>query len=266
MQIIPDELVERAAKGLVSYDEINEILEKLKVAKIDGRPRGGTRNPRDGSGSPLDQVHAYSLNQQEQKRSQQPERRGRRNDQSDSETPRTRPRSQSPERKLGFYKAFVDSLNGNLTRYASIAETVQGITKKELNGEAIFAEDAEGRLIIPLKFVPGNRSNRLSPALHGKLPEKAFCGFQVLRDICFGGATDRSGNRELTQYGQKYKDEHNSNWCIANQTVEARKEGNSGKKKGRGGSQHSRANASLAETALDDDDVPLLTSASVRFN
>ena len=80
MQIIPDELVERAAKGLVSYDEINEILEKLKVAKIDGRPRGGTRNPRDGSGSPLDQVHAYSLNQQEQKRSQQPERRGRRND------------------------------------------------------------------------------------------------------------------------------------------------------------------------------------------
>ena len=267
MQIIPDELVERAAQGQVSVDEINEILEKLKTAKIDGRPKG-TRSSREGNGSPLDQTHGHLSFQQKNK---PPQQRGRGSDRSDPENQKTRGQSKSPERKLGFYKYFVDSLGGQLHRYPSIATSVQELAKKELKGEAIFVEDDHGQVIIPLKFTPGNKSDRLCPALHGKLPEKAFCGFQVLRDICFGGAVDRSGKRALTQYGQKYKEEHCPDWHV-NRVVEQRKESNGGDKKdrahgGRGGGNHARANASVAASVLDDDDeeAPPLMNALVRF-
>ena len=252
MQIIPDELVEKAAQGVVSVDEINEALEKLKTAKIDGHSKGA-RSSREG-GAPLDQTHGHLSIQQ--KRQQQQSQRGRGADSENSKGRVGGARSDSPERKLGFYKAFVDSLNGNLARYPSIAEVVQVITKKELKGEAIFVEDDHGKLVIPLKFTPGNKSDRLCPALHGKLPEKAFCGFQVLRDICFGGAVDRSGKRELTQYGQKYKEEHCSEWQCQRLI----------KSKRTNGSQNSRANASVGALVLaDDTDAPPLANASGRF-
>jgi len=265
MQIIPDELIERAAQGLVSADEINEILEKLKTAKIDGRPKG-TRSSREENGSPLDQTHGHLSFQQKNKPSQQ---RGRGSDRSDTETQKTRGQSKSPERKLGFYKNYVESLGGQLTRYPSIATSIQEIVKKELNGETIFAEDDQGRVITPLKFSQGNRIDRLRPGLHGKLPEKAFAGYQVLRDIYFGGVKARdSEQRSLTHQGEAYKAECDSKWHvnhIAESSPRRSKTNNSASKTGRGGGQNARANAAAVLEDEDDEEAPPLMNALVRF-
>jgi len=259
MQIIPDELVEKAARGAVSVDEINETLEKLKTAKIDGHPKGA-RSSREGA--PLDQTHGH-LSIQQRKQQQQQQQRGRG---ADSENSKGRARSSSPERKLGFYKAFVDSLSGNLTRYSSIAEVIQGITKNELHGETIFAEDDQGRIVIPLKFSQGNRIERLRPALHGKLPEKAFAGYQVLKDIYFGGVlVHNSDQRTLTQQGEMYKKEYDSNWRV-NKIVASTSAPKPAHRKS--GGQNARANASVGAALIADDDStpPPLRNANVRFD
>ena len=267
MQIIPDELIERAAQGNVSADEINEILEKLKAAKIDGRPPKSARNSREVNGSPLDQTHGH-LSLQERKQQQ---RRGRG---AESDNPNGRARSNSPDRKLGFYKSHVESLQGNLARYPSIAEVIQRITKSELKGATIFVEDDQGNVVIPLKFTTGNRSDKLGPALNGKLSEKAFAGFQLLRDICFGGVPDGKGNRLLTPTGEKYRIECNSTWRTNRLTESNPNSSNSGQRThkggrggGGGGGHNARANASVGASVLaDDDDTPPLRNANGRFD
>ena len=266
MQIIPDELVERAAQGAVTVDEINETLEKLKTAKIDGHPKGA-RSSREGA--PLDQTHGH-LSIQQRKQQQQQQQQQQRGRGADSENSKGRARSSSPERKLGFYKTFVESLNGNMARYPSIAEIVQRDIKKELGGAGMFVEDDQGHLIIPLKFTTGNRSDKLGPALNGKLTEKAFTGFQLLRDICFGGVPDGKGNRQLTPTGEKYRMECNSNWRI-NRIAEANSTNSNGQKVQRGGrgsgSGNARANASVGAALLEDDDnPPPLRNANGRFD
>jgi hypothetical protein len=267
MQIIPDELVEKAAQGAVSVDEINEALEKLKTAQIDGHSKGA-RNSREGNGSPLDQTHGH-LSLQERKQQQ---RRGRG---AESDNPNGRARSNSPDRKLGFYKSHVESLQGNLARYPSIAEVIQRTTKSELKGATIFVEDDQGNLVIPLKFTTGNRSDKLGPSLNGKLSEKAFAGFQLLRDICFGGVPDGKGNRLLTPTGEKYRAECNSNWRT-NRIIESNpNSSNSGQRthkggRGGGGGHNARANTSigasvLADDHVDNDGTPPLRNANGRF-
>ncbi len=88
---------------------------------------------------------------------------------------------------------------------------IQRITKSEQKGATIFVEDDQGNIVIPLKFTTGNRSDKLGPVLNGKLSEEAFAGFQLPRDICFGGVPDGNGNRLLTHTGEKYRTECNSN-------------------------------------------------------
>ena len=260
MQIIPDELVEKAAQGAVSVDEINEALEKLKTAKIDGHSKGA-RNSREGNGSPLDQTHGH-LSLQERKQQQ---RRGRG---AEPENSKGRARSNSPERKLGFYKSFVESLQGNLARYPSIAEVIQRITKTELKGETIFAEDDQGHVVIPLKFSHGNRIERLRPGLHGKLPEKAFVGYQVLKDIFFGGIpVPNSDQRTLTQQGEMYKKDFDPTWRV-NKVVIPTSTAKPAQRKH--GGQHARANTSigasvLADDHVDNDGTPPLRNANGRF-
>jgi hypothetical protein len=119
-------------------------------------------------------------------------------------------------------------------------------------------EDDQGKVAIPLKFSQGNRSDRLRPSLHGKLPERAFVGFQVLRDICFGGAqVHNSSQRVLTPQGEMYRTECDTSWGtnrVAEPTDDRRK-----KKKGTAGSDSSRANASVTETVIENEGVPPLT-------
>jgi len=266
MQFVTDELLIRAGNGMVTIEEVEDVLAKLKAAGFDGRPPKVNRGTANGIGSPLDQVHGHFSNQQLAKKQQQqkqqqvpPPGRGRAQ-QTNSETQKVR--SNSPERKLGIYKKFVVSMEGKLANYPKIADAIQEIVKKELNDETIFVEDDQGHVIIPLKFSQGNRSDRLRPSLHGKLPERAFVGFQVLRDIYFGGAlAHNSSQRVLTPQGEMYKAEHDTSWRT-NLIAEAPEKKRAKKKNAAG--DDSRANACV--TVLEDDkEVPALTGALTRF-
>jgi hypothetical protein len=262
IQFITDDMLLRAGNGFVTQEEVEDVLAKLKDAGFEGRPPKVNRGIGNGNGTPLDQIHGHYSNQQSAKKQQKqqeqqqvPPARGRAQ-QTDHESQKAR--FNSPERKLGIYKKFVASMEGNLANYTKVANLVQEIVKKELKGETIFVEDDQGKVAIPLKFSQGNRSDRLRPSLHGKLPERAFVGFQVLRDICFGGAqVHNSSQRVLTPQGEMYRTECDTSWGtnrVAEPTDDRRK-----KKKGTAGSDSSRANASVTETVIENEGVPALT-------
>ena len=283
IQFVTDEVLIRAANGLVTQDEVEDILAKLKHAGFDGRPSKVNSNRSNGSGNvtPNDQMHANYSSQERLNRQQQqpPPGRGRapQNVSDDSK----KLRSKSPERKLGIYKKFVSMMDGKLANYAVVAQEVHDEVKASMDGESFFLADERGKLLIPLKFTQGNKSDRLSSIFNFNLPERAYVGLQLLRDICFGGIpTGTDGKRALSSLGEMYKEAHDSSWHT-NRIVTATDPGaekskfrkktganarGKGGKGGKGGDS-SRANASVTNTALEEEEeeVPALTGALTRF-
>ena len=278
IQFVTDEVIIRAANGVVTKEEVEDILAKLKHAGFDGRPPkvNPNRSTGNGNASPSDQMHAYYSNQQTSKKKQQPPPGRGRAAQTDFENSQ-KVRSKSPERKLGMYKKFVNMLDGKLANYAVVAQEVHDEVKASMDGESFFLADDSGKLLIPLKFTQGNKSDRLSSIFNFNLPERAYVGLQLIRDICFGGIpTGTDGKRTLSPLGEMYKEAHDPTWRI-NRVVTAtdpgvdksksrKKNGANARGKGGKGGDSSRANASVTSPANEEEEeVPALTGALTRF-
>jgi hypothetical protein len=168
-------------------------------------------------------------------------------------------------------------LDGKLANYAVVAQEVHDEVKASMDGESFFLADYSGKLLIPLKFTQGYKSDRLSSTFNFNLPERAYVGLQLIRDICFGGIpTGTDGKRTLSPLGEMYKEAHDPTWRI-NRVVTAtdpgvdksksrKKNGANARGKGGKGGDSSRANASVTSPANEEEEeVPALTGALTRF-